>query len=251
MPSREPVAVVASLHRYPVKSLLGEQVDRLEVDARGCSGDRVWALTTGGGMLASGKSGRRFTAVPGLQQVRARLVDGTVVLRLPDGTETSVDDPAAPALLSASLGREVALVRETDDGSDDGLHDGVGHFDDGPVSLLGTASVAAVADDLGAPVPSSRFRPNVVLRTDEPWAEDAWDGRRLQVGDVLLDVVQTSPRCTMVDAATADTPAQPGVLKAVGRLNGAELGIIAEVVRGGTVAVGDQVHLAGDGPAAR
>ncbi|MFC3688072.1 MOSC domain-containing protein [Aquipuribacter hungaricus] len=250
MPSREPVAAVASLHRYPVKSLLGEQVDRLEVDARGCAGDRVWALSTGGGMLASGKSGRRFTAVPGLQQVRARLVGGTVLLRLPDGTETSADDPAAPALLSAHLGREVTLLREAD-GSSDGLHDGVGHFDDGPVSLLGTASVGAVADDLGAPVPTSRFRPNIVLRTDAAWAEDAWDGRRLQVGDVLLDVVQTSPRCTMVDAATADTPAQPGVLKAVGRLNGAELGIIADVVRGGVVAVGDQVSLVGDGPALR
>ena len=79
--------------------------------------------------------------------------------RLPDGTETSVDDPASPALLSAHLGREVTLLREDDDGDDDGLHDGVGHFDDGPVSLLGTASVGAVADDLGAPVPTSRSDP--------------------------------------------------------------------------------------------
>lgn len=231
--------VVASLHRYPVKSMLGEQVDRLAVDPRGCVGDRVWAVTTGNGRIGSGKAGRRFTAVPGLQLVRARLVGEQVLLRFPDGTEVAVDDAGAAGLVSAFVGREVGLAPETTDA----------HFDDGPVSLLGTASVAAVATEVGGPVLPARFRANVVLRTGEPWSEDAWEGRRLRVGGVLLDVVATSPRCIMVDAATADVPAQPGVLRAVGRLHDAELGIIAEVVEPGVVEVGDEVHLVGDGRA--
>ena len=232
-------AVVTSLHRYPVKSLLGEQVGRLEVDARGCAGDRVWAVRTGDGLLGSGKSGRRFAALPDLQLVRATLVRGQVALRFPDGAEHAVDDPAAARALSEHVGRAVTLTPETD-GT---------HFDDGPVSLLGTASVEAVAAELGARVPTGRFRANVVLGTREAWAEDAWEGRRLRVGSALLDVVATSPRCVMVDARTADGPGQPGLLRAVGRVHEAELGIVAEVVDPGVVEVGDEVHLVGDGRA--
>ena len=239
MVSAATAATVVSLHRYPVKSVLGERVDRLEVAPRGCVGDRSWAVTTGDGMLGSGKAGHRFTALTGLQLVRARLVEATVLLRFPDGTELPVDDPAAARALSAHVGRPVSLAPETDST----------HFDDGPVSLLGTASVAAVAGELGAEVSPTRFRANVVLRTAEAWAEDAWEGRRLRLGGVLLDVVATSPRCVMVDAATADAPALPGVLRAVGRLHGAELGIIAEVVEPGVIEVGDEVHLVGDGRA--
>ncbi len=230
-------AVVASLHRYPVKSLLGEQVDELEVDARGCAGDRVLAVGTGDGMLGSGKAGRRFTALPGLQLLRARTVAGQVRLLFPDGEELAADDPRAARRLGEHVGRPVDLVRE----------DGTPHHDDGPVSLLGTASVGAVAAELGAEVAEARFRANLVLRTTEPWAEDAWEGRRLQVGTVVLDVVATSPRCVMVDAGSADRPAQPGVLRAVGRVHGADLGVVAEVVGAGVVRVGDEVRLVGDG----
>ena len=143
LPAHGTGAVVASLHRYPVKSLLGEQVDALEVDSRGCAGDRVLAVGTGDGMLGSGKAGRRFTALPGLQLLRARTVDGEVLVRFPDGEELAVDDPRAARRLGEHVGREVGLVRES----------GVSHHDDGPVSLVGTASVAAVAAELGAEVP--------------------------------------------------------------------------------------------------
>lgn len=232
-------ALVASLHRYPVKSMLGEQVERLEVDARGGVGDRSWAVTTGDGKIGSGKAGPRFAALPGLQLLRARIVDGTVLVRFPDGLELPVDDRATAGLVGEHVGRAVGLAPETD-GS---------HFDDGPVSLLGTASVSAVEAGLGAEVAAGRFRANAVLRTAEPWSEDAWEGRRLRLGGVLLDVVATSPRCVMVDAATAERPAQPGVLTTLGRLHQAELGIVAEVVEAGVVEVGDEVHLVGDGRA--
>ena len=118
-------AVVTLLHRYPVKSMLGEAVERLEVDARGCAGDRVWAVCTGDGLLGSGRCRRRSAALPDLQLVRASPVRGHVVLRFPDGAEHAVQDPAAAHALSEHVGRAVTLTPETD-GT---------HCDDGPVSL--------------------------------------------------------------------------------------------------------------------
>ena len=54
---------VASLHRYPVKSLLGEDLDELTLDERGVVGDRLWSVRTRADKIGSGKSTSRFEAV--------------------------------------------------------------------------------------------------------------------------------------------------------------------------------------------
>lgn len=114
----------------------------------------------------------------------------------------------------------------------------VSHFDDGPVSLLRSASVVAVAREHGEHVDPARFRSNIMVATDEAFAEEEWIGRHVQIGTALLAVTMASPRCVMVDVATVDSPAQPGVLSAVGRAR-ARLGVVARVVREGAVSIGD------------
>jgi len=223
------LARVVSLTRYPVKSLLGERVNRLDLDHRGVAGDRVWSLRTAQGKIGSGKNTRRFAAVPGLLTVRAREQEGQLVITLPDGSTCRADADDAAERLSRVLGQPLTLAMETE----------VSHFDDGPVSLLGSASVAAVASEHGEHVDPARFRSNIVVATDEAFAEEEWIGRHVQVGTVLLAVTMASPRCVMVDAATVDLPAQPGVLAAVGRANKARLGVVAKVVQQGAVSIGD------------
>lgn len=220
---------VASLHRYPVKSMLGESVDSLDVDARGCRGDRWWAVRTAAGKIGSGKDTRRFGAVPGLLRLRARTVDGAVVVTFPDGTACRVDAGHAADLLSRHVGQPVTVAQES----------AVRHFDDGAISLLATASVAAVARERGAPVDVARFRTNILLDGPAAFAEEAWIGRRLRIGTVVLRVGLASTRCVMVNAETADLPAQPGNLAAIGRLNQARLGVVADVVTPGRISVGD------------
>ncbi|HHL42760.1 MAG TPA: MOSC domain-containing protein, partial [Hellea balneolensis] len=71
-------------------------------------------------------------------------------------------------------------------------------FADGyPVLVTTTASLMALNDHIqntgGEAVPMRRFRPNLVIETDEPWAEDSW--KSLQIGDVVLDLVKPCARC--------------------------------------------------------
>lgn len=225
---------MASLHRYPVKSLLGEDVPALDLDQRGVVGDRTWSVRTADGMLGSGKRTRRFASVPGLLQLRAAQHGDSVVLTMPDGRTVAAQEAGEP--VSRLVGRSVVLAQECD----------VSHFDDGPVSLLGTASVEAVGAELGGELEVARFRPNVVLRTDRAFVEDALVGRRVRLGPAVLDVVLASPRCTMVDAETADLPARPGTLRAVGRAHDGRLGVVAEVVVPGRVRVGDALTVLED-----
>ena len=42
--SRILVGVVASLWRYPVKSMLGEKLDQVDITSKGLLGDRAYAL---------------------------------------------------------------------------------------------------------------------------------------------------------------------------------------------------------------
>src|SRR3954464_10278576 len=115
---------IASLHRYPVKSMLGESVSTLDVDQRGVAGDRAWSVRTVENKIGSGKSSNRFDAVVGLLDIRAAVVDHSVVLSFPDGGVHTVEEPAAAQRLSALLGRPLTFAAETE----------VSHFDDGPVS---------------------------------------------------------------------------------------------------------------------
>ena len=224
---------IASLHRYPVKSMLGETLRQLDVDERGVVGDRKWSVRTPEGKFGSGKSSTRFDAVVGLLDVRASVRDSQVVVTFPDGAAHPVDDPAAADRLSALLGRPLRFGAETD----------VTHFDDGPVSLIGLASVRALADTRGEDIDPGRFRANVVVDTPTAFVEDEWIGRHVQIGSVLLEVILPSPRCVMINMASADLPAQPGNLAALGRLHDSCLGVIARVVTPGRLATGDELSV--------
>jgi len=100
-----------------------------------------------------------------------------------------------------------------------------------------------LSEERGAPVDPARFRANIRLDTERPFVEDEWIGRRVAVGSVVLEVVLPSPRCVMINMASADLPEQPGNLAAIGRLHDKCLGVIARVVQPGRVTVGDLLHV--------
>jgi uncharacterized protein YcbX len=137
---------VVALTRFPVKSLLGERLTEVDLDERGCVGDRLWSVRSATNKIGSGKNTRRFAAVPGLLELRAASVNGDIALTFPDGTTCAVDDPEAATRLSRLLGQELRFARESD----------VSHFDDGSVSLIGTASIDTLAAARGEPVAAER-----------------------------------------------------------------------------------------------
>ena len=93
---------VVALWRYPVKSMLGEQCDAVEIDNRGVVGDRVFAVRDPEGKLGSGKNTRRFRSIDGLFGFRAR-GEGDVEIAFPDGRRMKAGDPAIHEALSAAL----------------------------------------------------------------------------------------------------------------------------------------------------
>ena len=226
---------VASLWRYPVKSVGGERVAAVELEGDGVVGDRDWGIRDrAAGVVLTAKE------CPPLLHARAAVVDGATVVTLPDGTEGEAGSEVLDADLSDWLGRPVALERARPGEAADydaGFTGPPGRFVDGwPVHLVSTATVAG--DD------ERRYRPNVVVDAPgEGFLEDAWVDRTLVVGTARFDVRKRCGRCVMV------TRAQPGVVEDRSRLRrlgsrDLRLGVYLRVARPGLVQEGDEVQLA-------
>jgi uncharacterized protein YcbX len=222
---------IVEVRRFPVKSMCGEVVPVADVGPRGLTGDRGWAVRDPDGKLGSGKNTRRFRRMPGLLGFRAYAADPAPVVELPDGRRFAADDPAGHRAVSEVLGRTVTLAPETT----------VSHHDEGPVSLLTTASVRALASLCGGDVEPLRFRANLLIDVPgDGFPEDDWPGRPLRVGPhAVLRVVRPLTRCVMVDMAQGAAVERHDLLKTLARHHDLTLGVFATVERPGRVAVGD------------
>jgi uncharacterized protein len=114
-PAHVALGSVVSLLRYPVKSMMGEELNAAEITERGLLGDRAYALVdSSDGKVASAKNPRKW---PQLFDFRAAFVDPPrsgakvppVRITLPEGTVVSSDQSDVNQILSRALKREVTL----------------------------------------------------------------------------------------------------------------------------------------------
>ena len=247
------VGTLATLWRFPVKSMLGEPVDDAHVDERGIVGDRAYGLVE----RATGKvvSAKNVKAYPALLHCRATFVETPqhgaaappVRIALPDGRTISSDASSANAELSSFFGREVELRRAApadftideynldlatgDLGSEIAAPLGsalwaklgarspvpVGAFFDAfPLSVLTTATLARL-DALRPQTAfdARRFRMNVIVETRQSgFVENAWVGRTLGIGDALrVRIAMPDPRCVITTLEQDGLPRDIEVLR--------------------------------------
>lgn len=268
---------VAALWRYPVKSMLGEELNAAEVTERGLLGDRQFAIVDAAtGKIAGAKNPRKWG---NFLDFRAAYVEPpqpgsklpAVRLTLPDGTAVTSGQPDLPQILSAVLGREVAFAQARQTGQSpaataeeywpdvEGLdfRDTVTDFDLPPGKFFDVAVVhlltTATIDRLRALYPQGRFevrrfRPNVVVSAgpqEQGFVEDDWIGHTVAIGDrVRLRVTGPCARCVMTTLPQGDLPKDSGILRTAAQHNTVNVGVYADVIAGGAIRRGDPVTLA-------
>jgi uncharacterized protein YcbX len=239
--------VVEQVWRYPVKSLGGEQVRATRADTCGLAGDRVWAVHDRDGKLGSGKHTRRFKRMTGLLDLSARYLAEPDPARIeppvitgPGQTAYPVASGAADAFLQQVTGLPRVRVRRDT---------GIMHFDEVPLSLVGTATIDWLAAHLrGVPIDARRLRPNLVVRTAEPFIEESWLGHPVQIGagqDAVHAVFdRVLVRCVMVGMRQPGLAASGAVLKRIAQreVNPLRLAIGGLITRPGTVRVGAPIQ---------
>ena len=264
---------IVSLGRYPVKSMLGEELNSSEVTKRGLLGDRVYALVdSSDGKVATAKNPRKW---PHLFDCRAALIHMPVAgskapavrITLPNGEIVESEQPGINQILSKMLNREVKLsasanvqtgtaeeywpdiegLDHRDTVTDFALPEGT-FFDCAFVHLLTTATL----DRLRELYPQGRFevrrfRPNIVVETasgEKDFVENAWIGQTLALGDaVRLAITGPCARCVMTTLPQADLPKDAGILRSAAQYNRANVGVYASVLQGGKIRRGEVVRL--------
>ncbi|MGZ3548547.1 MAG: MOSC domain-containing protein [Vulcanimicrobiaceae bacterium] len=209
----ETIGRIASIWRYPVKSLAAQPLDETRVDAGGLPGDREGALYVTSEHARTGKPLR------GKENDRFHLTN----------------DVARAARYAAESGVRVEYRCEPG-----------GHvFDDSPVSLIFDRWIDEVSAHVGRALDPRRWRPNFYARAANGFAlrEPDLVGSTLALGDVLLHVRSTIGRCvtTTYDIDTGEHLDE--VLGYVARERGNMMGVYCDVELAGTVRVGDDLRL--------
>jgi uncharacterized protein YcbX len=132
------------------------------------------------------------------------------------------------------------------------------YFDYAPLHLLTDVAMASslARSSPGSLVALERFRPNLLIESfaSSDYPENGWTARKIRLGaEVVLNVTDPCPRCALPTLAQHQLPKDAGLLKHIAVSNTVHtpvlqseqpcLGAYAFVLRGGTVSLGDEVHM--------
>ncbi|AJT42844.1 hypothetical protein UM93_03275 [Psychromicrobium lacuslunae] len=225
---------VVMLRRYPVKAMGGEALESVELDSRGVSGDRWYAVEDDEGHFASGKNTRRFRRHDQVFRYRAKTTaPGIIVVNNVTGRSWTVGDPALDRDLSHEMGAAMRVTPESQ----------VPHQDMGAVSLISTATLDWCADRWGINSDPRRLRVNIVFSSDQPFVEESWVGQTVAIGSVSLRIVERTPRCRMIDIDQDGAVASGRWLKPLASEREMFLAMYAEVTNPGLVSMGDRLSV--------
>jgi uncharacterized protein YcbX len=239
---------ISSLIYYPIKACRGLEVESACVERMGLEHDRRMMLATPEGEFLTQREYPRLALVSpklqnGLLELSAPGYDSLQLGIQTSGTPVSVNiwkskgvhaidqGEEAAQWFSDWLGTEVRLVhfadgyiRRVNEQWAVRADDHTGFADGYPILLTSEEGLADLNAHLEKPVPMNRFRPNIVVRGCESFAEDRWN--RIRVGDVELAVVKPCARCvvTTIDKQTLETSKEP--LRTLGKYRKQELGAI-------------------------
>lgn len=246
---------IETIYRYPVKGLTAEALEEIALTpGETLPHDRRFALAQGDApfdpAVPAWLPKRNFACLmanPRLALVHSAFDarSGDLLLRIPGqpplsaSTRSAEGRAAIAAALAAFLGEEARGAPR--------FLEAPGHsFSDVArkvVSIIGLSSLHALEQAAGVTLDPLRFRANVYVSGGSPWAEFDWIGQDIQLGQARLRVVKRIVRCpaTEVNPATGVRDAEPPRwLRA--HFGHADLGVYAEVIEGGRIAVGDALE---------
>ncbi|HMX17689.1 MAG TPA: MOSC domain-containing protein [Anaerolineales bacterium] len=260
---------LSNLTYYPIKACRGFDVAESQVERMGLANDRRMMVVTPSGKFLTQRE------YPRLALVTPTVKNGMVTLSAPNfdslqfgiqstGTPTPVEvwkskDVSAidqgeesAQWLSDWLGVSVRLVHVADGfkrklNPEYAVHadDHTGFADGYPILIISEESLQDLNSKLDSAVPMNRFRPNIVVKGCEPFAEETW--KRIRIGGVEMALVKPCARCvvTTIDKDTLAKSKEP--LKTLSSYRMQELGAIFGVnvipLNEGAVKVGMSVEV--------
>jgi uncharacterized protein YcbX len=258
---------VAWLHVAPVKGLVIEARDHIQLGPNGVEDDRRFCVVDETGRMLNGKRLAALGTIsahfePGTDRLELTMADGTWVAGAVEvsapiavtiyGHQAAghvVEGPWAAAL-TERLGLPLRIVRFDAPGSG---HDRAGSA--AGATLLSLASLARLADEAGVdtPVDPRRFRMLIGIDGARAHEEDEWIGRRVRVGEAVVAPAGNVGRCVTTTRRPGTADSDLDTLELLARYRrdvpsseALAFGIWARVERAGNIALGDDISVVED-----
>lgn len=263
------LGTVSSIHRYPVKSMLGEDLPSATIDSRGVAGDRAYAvIDPAENRVGSAKIPKKWARLYEFTSAYPEGTDGVLpppLITFPGGSVLPSDSPDLEPRLSDALGKPVRFVSQKPaDLKLEAVKPGLDavelaetvdfplvnpFFDFAALHIVTSATLGHFRTLYpGGDYHPSRFRPNIVLDTpgETGFLEQTWVGKLVIIGpEVRLRILMPTHRCAATTLPHHGLPNDPEILRTANRHNGGNVGVYATIEQTGTVRVGDSVQLAG------
>lgn len=248
---------IGALYRYPVKGLSPQPLESTRLESGGFfPGDRLFALENGpsgfdpnapvhqpkikflmlmrNAPLASLET--YYDDASGILSIRRQgkaLAQGNVN----SGSGRAAIESFFAGFFAGDLRGAVRLLKAPDGFS---FTDSKSGF----VSLVNLASIRMIGAAIGRTVDPLRFRANLYFEDTEPWREFELVGKRLRIGEALLEVLKTIDRCSATEVEPGTGQRDMDTVQAL-RVGWGHIdcGVYARVLQGGTLRLGDAVTI--------
>jgi uncharacterized protein YcbX len=232
----EVVGRLIALRRFPIEGIAGEAPTEAFLRGDRLSGDRLYELADEGTARAIGPGTHPF-----LLSYSARYLDDPeatggrawVQVRWPDGRDCAATDPSWLSEATRIAGRPVALRARPRDSKD------------AAVRILSVPTRRRLEKVYGGELEEIRFRENLLidLPDAEAFEEDGWVGRRLRIGEALLEVTGHASDCVLADLAIPSGERDASLLSAMVKMRNGKIGLEARVVSGSRIRAADPILL--------
>ena len=239
---------LSNLTYYPIKACRGFDVAESQVERMGLANDRRMMVVTPAGEFLTQRE------YPRLALVTPAVKNGMVTLSAPnfDSLQFGIQSTGTPTSVNIWKSKDVSAIDQGDESAQwlsdwlgvsvrlahvaDGFKrklnpayainadDHTGFADGYPILIISEESLLDLNSRLDSAVPMNRFRPNIVVKGCDPFAEETW--KRIRIGGVEMALVKPCARCmvTTIDKDTLAKSKEP--LKTLSTYRKQELGVI-------------------------
>ncbi len=249
--------ILEKIYRFPVKGFLGHELPSTTLNPGfGISNDRRYAITREAEDTGEWMPSRNFyvnSRIDGMSKFECDFDDKIIHLKnvLGEKLEFQLDNQSSLEHANTKIKEFLAPVGVDDELPTPKIIDrgngAIWDYSDTPISIINAETVKAIDEKLGTTLDPRRFRGNLLISGLPAWEEFSWMGKRLQVGNCVLDVHRPIDRCPTpgVNPVTGerDVEVTPGLQEHFGHIY---CGMYANVVKGGELITGDKIQIIGN-----
>ncbi len=245
------------IYRFPLKGFPGQELASAKLTAgAGIPNDRRYAVTKGVSDTKEWMPSRSYfinARVDGMSKFKCDFDGETIHLEnilgkklkfkldnqaSLDAANSEITDFMQPVTLE-----ELSPPPQIIDRGEGSVWD----YIDTPISIINAESVKALDKKLGTQLDPLRFRGNLIISDLLAWEEFSWMGKRIQIGETILDVHRPIDRCPTPgvnpETGERDVEVTPGLRDYFGHIY---CGMYANVIQGGEIKPGDKITVIAD-----